>query len=61
MTTKNKILVKQAQMLALHNKYVQVMREGQAYIEKLASREMAKQAMYRKVISGLKGLRKQAG
>ena len=58
MTTKQKILVKQAQMLALHNRYVKAMRAGEAYIQKLASAEARKQAMYRKVLDGIKTLKK---
>lgn len=57
MTTKQKILVKQAQMLALHNKYVRAMRAGQREIEKIAAAEMRKQAMYRKVLACLKGVK----
>ena len=58
MNARNKILVKQAQMLALHNRYVKAMKAGQREIEKIAAAEMAKQAMYRKVYAGLKKLRK---
>lgn len=58
MTTKQKILVKRAEMLALHNKYVKAMKAGEAYIQKLASAEAQKQAMYRKVMAGIKGLKK---
>jgi hypothetical protein len=58
MTTKQKILVKQAQMLALHNRYVKAMQAGEAYIQKLASAEAQKQAMYRKVLAGVKDLKK---
>lgn len=60
MDTRKRILVKQAQMLALHNKYVKAMRAGQAEIEKLAAAEMRKQAVYRKVLAGVKGLGKKA-
>lgn len=58
MNARNKILVKQAQMLALHNRYVKAMEAGQREIQKIASAEMAKQAMYRKVYAGIKNLRK---
>ena len=58
MTTKQKILVKQAQMLALHNRYVKAMKAGQLYIQKLASAENQKQAMYRKVLAGIRDLKK---
>ena len=58
MTVRQKILVKQAQMLALHNRYVKAMQAGQAYIQKLASAENQKQAMYRKVLDGIKSLKK---
>lgn len=60
MNARSKILLKQAQMLALHNKYVRAMEAGRREIEKIAAAEMAKQAMYRKVIAGLKGLGKEA-
>ena len=56
MTNKSRILVKRAQMLALHNKYVRAMRAGQREIEKIAAAEMAKQDMYRKLYNGLKSL-----
>lgn len=58
MTTKQKILVKRAEMLALHNKYVAAMRAGQAYIQKLASAEARKQVMYRRILDGIKTLKK---
>ena len=57
---KNRILVKRAQMLALTNKYNRAMAAGQKEIEKIASEYQAKQASYRKVIEGLRGLGKQA-
>jgi len=58
MNARSKILVKQAQMLALHNRYVRAMKAGQREIQKIAAAELAKQAMYRKVYAGLKNLRK---
>lgn len=57
---KNRILVKRAQMLALTNKYNRVMAATQKEIEKIASEYQARQAAYRKVMEGLKGLGKQA-
>ena len=60
MNARNKILLKQAQMLALHNKYVRAMEAGQREIEKIATAEMRKQAVYRKVLAGVKGLGKKA-
>lgn len=59
MTTRQRILVKQAQMIALHNKYMKAMAAGRREIEKIAAAEMRKQAMYRKVLVGLKGLKKK--
>ena len=59
-TYRNRILVKRAQMLALTNKYNAAMTAGQKEIEKIAEEYMAKQASYRKVISGLKALGKKA-
>lgn len=58
MDTRKLILVKKAQMLALHNRYVRAMKAGQAEIEKLAAADMAKKAAYRKVMAGLKALKK---
>ena len=59
MTPKQRILVKQAQMIALRNKYIKAMAAGRREIEKIAAAEMRKQAMYRKVLVGLKGLKKK--
>ena len=57
-TYRNRIIVKQAQMLALTNKYNAAMAAGQREIEKIAAEYQAKQTSYRKVIAGLKALKK---
>ena len=59
MNARQRILVKKAEMLALHNRYVAAMRAGQKAIEKIASDEMAKQAMYRNVYRAIKGLKRR--
>lgn len=61
MDNQKRALVKCAQMLALHNKYVKAMEAGKAELRKIAAAEMRKRAMYRKVYVGLKGMRKGAG
>jgi len=59
MNARQRIIVKKAEMLALHNRYVAAMRAGQKAIEKIASEEMAKQAMYRKIYKAVKGLKRK--
>lgn len=53
-----RILVKRAQMQALHNKYVRAMNAGKREIEKIAMEYFDKQAAYRKILAGVKRLRK---
>lgn len=50
----NKILVKQAQLLALHNKYVKAMQAGQQAIQKMASLQESQQNLYHRVLHALK-------